>query len=81
MSSEAVAAHENERTNVRAFISYSRKDAAFADRLEAALKARGLEPLIDRSDIYAFEEWWTRVETLIASADSVVLCGQLRGGT
>jgi len=35
----------------RIFISYSRKDMAFADRLEAALKARGFEPLIDRSEI------------------------------
>jgi len=29
---------------------------AFADRLEAALKARGFEPLIDRAEIYAFED-------------------------
>jgi hypothetical protein len=28
----------------RIFISYSRKDMAFADRLEAALKARSFEP-------------------------------------
>ena len=28
------------------FISYSRKDSVFADRLEGALKARGLEALI-----------------------------------
>jgi TIR domain len=45
----------------RVFISYSRKDMAFADRLEAALKARGFEPLIDRSEIYAFEDWWNRI--------------------
>ena len=41
----------------RVFISYSRKDMAFADRLEAALEARGFEPLIDRTEIYAFEDW------------------------
>jgi hypothetical protein len=29
----------------RVFISYSRKDMAFADHLEAALTARGFEPL------------------------------------
>jgi hypothetical protein len=28
-----------------------RKDMAFADRIEAALKARGFEPLIDRTEI------------------------------
>src|SRR6202790_1977858 len=54
------------------FISYSRKDMAFADRLEAALKTRGFEPLIDRTEIYAFEDWWKRIEALIARADTVV---------
>ena len=34
------------------FISYSRKDMAFADRVEAALKACVFEPLIDRSEGY-----------------------------
>jgi hypothetical protein len=56
----------------RVFVSYSRKDIAFTDRLEAALKGRGFEPLIDRSEIYAFEEWWKRIEALIARADTVV---------
>ena len=56
----------------RVFISYSRKDMAFAGRLEAALKARGFEPLIDRTEIYAFEDWWKRIETLIGRADTVV---------
>jgi hypothetical protein len=56
----------------RVFISYSRKDMSFADRLEAALKARGIEPLIDRTEIYAFEDWWQRIQALIARADTVV---------
>jgi hypothetical protein len=54
------------------FISYSRKDMAFADRLEVALKARGFEALIDRTEIYAFEDWWKRIEALIGRADTVV---------
>jgi hypothetical protein len=66
------AAHAGPLSKAKVFISYSRKDMAFADRLEAALKARGFEPLIDRTDIYAFEEWWKRVEVLIGRADSVV---------
>jgi TIR domain len=49
---------EAEQPKARIFISYSRKDMAFADRLETALKARGFEPLIDRIEIYAFEDWW-----------------------
>jgi hypothetical protein len=40
-------------------------DATFAmakggHRLDAALKECGFEPLIDRSEIYAFEDWWKR---------------------
>src|ERR1700730_449397 len=54
------------------FISYSRKDFVFFDRLETALKARGFEPLIDRTEIYAFEDWWKRIEGLIGRADTVV---------
>jgi TIR domain len=46
----------NVETKTKAFISYSRKDMAFVDRLEAALKARGFEVLIDREEIYAFED-------------------------
>jgi formylglycine-generating enzyme required for sulfatase activity len=59
-------------TKARVFISYSRKDIAFADRLEAALKARGFDVLIDRQEIYAFEDWWQRIEALIGRADTVV---------
>jgi tetratricopeptide (TPR) repeat protein len=33
---------------------------------------RGFEPLIDRTEIFAFEEWWARIEGLIARADTVV---------
>src|SRR5436190_17686365 len=71
MVTDAGSAREAE-PKARVFISYSRKDIAFADRLEAALKARGFEPLIDRTEIYAFEEWWQRIEALIARADTVV---------
>src|SRR5690242_3065068 len=70
--SEEGADVESTRLNAAVFISYSRKDLAFADRLEAALKHRGFEPLIDRSEIYAFEEWWARIEALIARSDTIV---------
>jgi hypothetical protein len=55
------------QAKTRVFISYSRKDRVFADRLEAALKARGFEVLIDRQEIYAFEDWWKRIEALIGA--------------
>jgi formylglycine-generating enzyme required for sulfatase activity len=54
------------------FISYSRKDIAFADRLDVVLKARGFEVLIDRQEIYAFEDWWKRIQGLIGQADTVI---------
>jgi formylglycine-generating enzyme required for sulfatase activity len=68
---DSVGAQRDE-TKTRVFISYSRKDMTFADKLEAALKARGFEVLIDRQEIYAFEDWWKRIEALIAGADTVV---------
>jgi formylglycine-generating enzyme required for sulfatase activity len=59
-------------TKTRVFVSYSRKDMAFADKLEAALRARGFDVLIDRQEIYAFEDWWKRIQALIGAADTVV---------
>ena len=58
--------------NTQIFISYSRTDSAFADRLAEVLESRSFGVLIDRSDTYAFEEWWKRIETLITQADAVV---------
>src|SRR5271155_3377636 len=72
MASDAQPAPESAAPKARIFISYSRKDMPVADRLEAALKARGFEPLIDREEIYAFEDWWKRIEALISRADTVV---------
>src|SRR5690349_12157648 len=72
MNAEALTSSLAQHTKARVFISYSRQDLAFADQLEAALAARGFEPLIDRTEIYAFEEWWQRIEALIGSADTVV---------
>jgi len=56
----------------RIFISYSRKDMDFADRLDGALKARSFEPLIDRTEIYSFEDWWKRIQALIGQADTII---------
>jgi hypothetical protein len=71
MASDAAHAPDNQ-PKAKIFISYSRKDMAFADRLDAALKARGFQPLIDRTEIYAFEDWWRRIESLIVQADTIV---------
>ena len=60
MAADAAHAPDNQ-PKAKIFISYSRKDMAFANWLEAALNARGFEPLIDREEIYAFEPWWDRI--------------------
>lgn len=56
----------------KVFLSYSRRDAAFADELVAGLQACGFEAYIDREDIAPGEAWETRLSGLIAEADTVV---------
>jgi hypothetical protein len=56
----------------RVFISYSRANNAFVERLEAALKQRGVETFVDREAIEKGEEWWGRIQQLITEADSIV---------
>src|SRR5262245_38985679 len=56
----------------RAFISYSRADAAFAVSLCQELETRGIEVLRDVEDTLPGEEWWGRLQSLIASADAIV---------
>jgi WD40 repeat protein len=60
------------QVRIKVFLSYARKDLHFVDRLASALASHGIETLIDRAEIFAFEEWWKRIETLIASSDTVV---------
>jgi WD40 repeat protein len=66
----------------RVFMSYSRKDAAFTLRLAGALEARGHVVDFDRAErdpdnvdagISADEEWWKRLQNMIAGADVMVL--------
>ena len=35
-------------------------------------RTRGFDVLIDRQEIYAFEDWWKRIQALIGRADTVV---------
>jgi WD40 repeat protein len=54
------------------FISYSRKDTAFADSLVAALLERGFNAYLDKKDIAPGEDWKDRLGKLIEAADTVV---------
>src|ERR1700689_3569341 len=57
---------------LKVFISYSRTDLAFADRLVTALEARGLHILIDKRDLPLLEEWQRELSGFIRQADAVV---------
>ena len=57
---------------LKVFISYSRKDLEFVDRLQASLKEQGVHAYVDREDIHKGEEWWARIKQLIAEADTIV---------
>ena len=57
---------------LKVFVSYSRKDKSFVLWLSDALQARGIRVFRDLDDILPTEEWWPRIETLIAAADTVI---------
>ncbi len=47
------------------FISYSRTDSAFVDRLEADLRARGFRPWVDRRKIEGGQDWEAELQKAI----------------
>ena len=55
-----------------AFISYSRKEKAFAIALKERLEAVGFEILFDLEDILGSEDWARRLADMIAAADHFV---------
>jgi tetratricopeptide (TPR) repeat protein len=58
----------------KVFVSYSRKDTAFARMLVEALTQRGFDPFLDTKDIAPGEPWQERLSGLLATADTVVYC-------
>jgi WD40 repeat protein len=54
------------------FISYSRHDTDFVERLHAALASRGYEVWVDWDDIPPSAEWFEEIRAGIAGADGVV---------
>jgi len=57
---------------LRVFLSYSRQDMAFVDRLQSALSVLGITAYMDRSHVEKGEEWWPRTKQLITEADTIV---------
>ncbi len=54
------------------FVSYSRDDLDFVSRLHGELEERGVGVHLDREDIEKGEDWWERLQQLIAESDTVV---------
>jgi TIR domain len=61
-----------EAKKLKVFISYSRKDLAFAKGIVAALEARGLAPKIDTRDLPKLEDWRRELLGFIREADAIV---------
>ena len=61
-----------DQKKLKVFISYSRKDIAFAQKIVAALEARGLAPKIDTRDLPKLEDWRRELLGFIREADAVV---------
>ncbi len=54
------------------FISYSRKDKAFVQRLFTLLEQQGQDAWVDWDDIEYAEDWWHKIQRGIAEADNFV---------
>jgi len=57
----------------KVFVSYSRKDSAFAQMMVEALTERGFDAFLDKTDIAPGEPWKERLAALITTADTVVV--------
>jgi hypothetical protein len=61
-----------EARRTRVFLSYSRKDLAFADELIISLESHGFEMVVDREDLFPGEAWEPRLWHFITEADTTV---------
>ncbi|GEM_PF-1073933 len=55
------------------FISYSKKDIAFARHLRQRLEAQGFAVSIDEQILDPGERWWREIEKSITAADAVIV--------
>jgi TIR domain len=54
------------------FISYSRRDKAFVEQLDAKFRQAGRDPWVDWDDIRKGEDWWKSIQRGIEESDSFV---------
>lgn len=63
---------ETGKNKLKVFLSYSRRDDAFAKELLAALELLGFDAYLDTEDIAPGEPWEDRLGNLIRQADTVI---------
>ena len=61
------------KVDVKIFISYSRRDSEFVDRLREALDARHFTVWVDREDIRGGDEWRAAISAAIRSSEFFLL--------
>jgi WD40 repeat protein/cell division protein FtsL len=72
MTTNVTELNTGSQSEAKVFISYSRKDETFAKWLREELGTRAIEIFRDVDDTLAGEEWWRRLQSLIAAADTIV---------
>jgi hypothetical protein len=65
-------AGQSNAPKARAFISYSRADSDFAERVLVELADRAIEAYLDKRDIAPAENWRQRLVDLIAASETVI---------
>src|ERR1051326_7681465 len=60
-------------TPLSLFISYSRTDSAFVDRLEADLKARNFQPWVDRRKLEGGQDWSAELQKAIENCQLMLV--------
>ena len=72
MSTSLSSNPSDSTTHASLFVSYSRKDRAFAERLAAALSNSSYQVWVDLQDIPPSADWRAEIEAAIEGADAVV---------
>jgi hypothetical protein len=67
-------------TSQRIFISYSREDRAFVDRLSQDLRAGGAEIWLDTNEIAAGENWQKAIEDSLRHSSALLYVASVRSG-
>ncbi len=63
---------DSRSARINVYLSYSRQDSAFVDKLTEALQERDVDVAIDRHSISSGEDWRARLHQMIIDCDTVV---------